>query len=128
MEINLTKFVLSYLATAAWVTVDSDENDDFTDEAKKKAESDCALFIQKVRAEFGEKKALELLNTEGKDLEFRAAHDFFLTRNGHGAGFWDNPENYGGQVNADKLTEICEEIGEVNCYHIDGEDSMLTMD
>ena len=128
MELNLTNFVISYLATAAWVTVDSGENDEFTDEAKERAEKDCVEFIQAVREEFGEVKGLELLNTGGKDLEFKAAHDFFLTRNHHGAGFWDSPDVYGGQDTADKLTAISERIGEVDCYHVDGVDSKLTMD
>ena len=38
-------------------------------------------------------------------------HDYWLTRNGHGAGFWDRPEIYG-EVNAKKLTDISESFGE----------------
>jgi hypothetical protein len=34
-------------------------------------------------------------------------HDFFLTRNGHGAGFWD-----GDYKNGEKLTEIAKSFGE----------------
>ena len=41
----------------------------------------------------------------------KAGHDFWLTRNGHGAGFWDRPEVYG-QAVADELTRACEFIGE----------------
>lgn len=35
-----------------------------------------------------------------------AGHDFWLTRNGHGAGFWDSPEVYGEDL-ADELTALC---------------------
>ena len=41
------------------------------------------------------------------DDDKQAGHDFHLTRNGHGAGFWDGdyPEH------GDKLTEACEPYG-----------------
>ena len=32
------------------------------------------------------------------DIDEQAGHDFYLTRNGHGAGFWDRPELYGATV------------------------------
>jgi hypothetical protein len=41
----------------------------------------------------------------------KAGHDFWLTRNGHGAGFWDR--NLGGI--GDKLTKACE-YDECNLY------------
>ncbi len=41
-----------------------------------------------------------------------AGHDFWLTRNGHGAGFWDGDwPTYG-----DKFTEIAKSFGEVHAY------------
>ena len=126
MELNFNAFVLSYLATASWVTCDSDENTTFTKEAVKIAENNCAKFIQAVRAEFGDDKAKELLETKGNDLDDLAAHDFFLTRNGHGAGFWDKPEYYGGQENADRLTKVAQSMGTADCYHIRGKKSKLT--
>ena len=126
MELNLTKFVLSYLATASWVTCDSDENTDFTKIGKEIAEKDCIKFIQAVRAEFGDEKAKPLLETKGNDLDYLAAHDFFLTRNNHGAGFWDKPEYYNGQENADKLTKIAISLGTDDFYHIRGKKSKLS--
>lgn len=36
----------------------------------------------------------------------QAGHDFWLTRAGHGAGFWDRDDVYG-EGNGDKLTELC---------------------
>lgn len=43
----------------------------------------------------------------------QAGHDFWLTRNGHGAGFWDGdwPEPY-----ADMLTEGSHSYGEFQLY------------
>lgn len=48
--------------------------------------------------------------SEGTDKQ--AGHDFWLTRNGHGAGFWDGdwPET------GDKLTEACKAWPEVDLY------------
>jgi hypothetical protein len=45
-------------------------------------------------------------------IEAQAGHDFWLTRNGHGAGFWDGdwPET------GDALTAASKEFGEVSLY------------
>jgi len=50
----------------------------------------------------------------------RAAHDFWLTRNGHGAGFWDGdwPEPMAAQ-----LTEIAHSFGACDLYA--GDDGLL---
>ena len=42
----------------------------------------------------------------------QVGHDFWLTRNGHGAGFWDRGLGELG----DKLTEISKQFGESNLY------------
>lgn len=123
--IDIQKFVNSYLATASWVTCDSGENTDFTKEAKKTATEECEDFIKLVIAEFGEVAANELLTVAGSDLDYLAAHDFYLTRNGHGAGFWDKPEHYNGQTTADKLSEISRKMGSADCQHINGPKSKL---
>lgn len=126
-KINFEAFVRSYLGTASWVTCESDENTDFTKEAIKQAEKDCQLFIDKVIEKYGKEKGTKILTTPGNDLDYLAPHDFFLTRNGHGAGFWDNYSNY--QVSeeiGDELTAICKEIGSTDCIHTRGKKSKLT--
>ena len=45
-------------------------------------------------------------------------HDFVLTVNGHGAGFWD-----GDWTSGDKLTEICKMLPEIEVYK--GDDDMI---
>jgi len=42
-----------------------------------------------------------------------AAHDFILTRNGHGAGFWDGGWH---EPMATKLTELSKKFGEIYIY------------
>lgn len=52
-------------------------------------------------------------NGHGNDsVEAFAGHDFWLTRNGHGAGFWDRGL---GEV-GDKLSEACEPYGSADFY------------
>jgi hypothetical protein len=40
-------------------------------------------------------------------------HDFWLTRNGHGAGFWDG--DYEEEL-GEKLTAICKKMGSIDLY------------
>ena len=127
MKINIDTFVNDYLTTAAWVTCDSGENQEFTEKAKEDAKADCLKFIEAVKKEFGEEKAEQLLTIAGNDLGYIAPHDFFLTRNSHGAGFWDSPKIYG-KENSIKLTEICKNMRAVDCYHIKGKKSKLCFD
>lgn len=47
--------------------------------------------------------------------EENAAHDFWLSRNGHGAGFFDTPGQYGG--NHDRLHAAAKQYGE---FHLQG--------
>jgi hypothetical protein len=50
-----------------------------------------------------------------------AAHDFILTRNGHGTGFWDSgrwQSPWG-----EKLTELCKIYPELHCYV--GDDGLI---
>ena len=56
-------------------------------------------------------KAYEMI----KDDIGLAGHDFWLTRNRHGAGFWD-----GDWKDGDKLTEMSHDEGEIYLYVEDG--------
>ena len=49
----------------------------------------------------------------------QAGHDFWLTRNGHGAGFWDR----GLGLLGDKLTEAAQAFGETSLYI--GDDGLI---
>lgn len=125
--IDIDQFVNDYLETAIWVTCDSDECTDFTKEALEKAKSDCDSFIFQVIASFGEEKGKDLLTTEGNDFGYLAAHDFYLTRNGHGTGFWDRDEIYGG-MNGAILSQLAESLGSSTAYHTRGRKSKLTFE
>lgn len=57
--------------------------DEFTPEALKRILEDCENFQQANAA------LLKRWYTEASETPERAGHDFWLTRNRHGAGFWD---------------------------------------
>lgn len=113
---KMTSFLEQYLVTALWSSIDDKENpfddnysiDDFSEKALKQADKDCDLFLEKVRE-------LSLLDKIYIGLldETDIAHDFWLTRQGHGAGFWDGdyPDEIG-----DKLTEIANDFRELYIY------------
>lgn len=125
--INLTHFVNDYLLTASWVTCERGENTNFTKEAKQTAKQDCETFIKNVLLKFGEEKGTELLTIAGNDLYYLAPHDFYLTRNRHGAGFWDKETIYGFEE-SEILTQISQEFKESNAYHTGGKKSKLTLE
>ena len=110
---KMNSFLEQYLATALWSSIDDNDDPfdwnyciyDFSEEALKQADKECDLFIE---------KAGDLL--DGFD-DTDIAHDFWLTRNGHGAGFWDGdyPDDIG-----DKLTKIADEFRELHIYVDDG--------
>ena len=67
---------------------------------------DCKAFIERVQ---------ELkIPTDGWTSS-QAGHDFFLTRNGHGAGFWDR--YWGGhphEAAGDALSDVAKHFGETH--------------
>tara|TARA_Y100000310_G_scaffold211910_1_gene212676 strand:+ start:679 stop:1104 length:426 start_codon:yes stop_codon:yes gene_type:complete len=65
--------------------------------------ADCLGFLT---------QSIELI---GDDEYERAGSDFHLTRNGHGAGFWD-----GDWENGDELTELSEPFGSCELCRCDG--------
>jgi len=112
------EFLDQYIETALWSSNDESDDqggepldrnytrDDLAPETLEAIKADCLAFVD---------LADELL-----DLEYsQAGHDFWLTRNGHGAGFWDGdwPEH------GDKLTEISKGFGEANLYI--GDDGLI---
>mgnify|MGYP007088038641 CR=1 FL=1 len=104
----MDSFTKQYLITALWAETDGqeplDSNYELTDiseETVNQAQKDCEEF---------RKKAGTL--TDGIE-ESQVAHDFWLTRNGHGAGFWDR--GYENQI-GEKLTSIAKEFKEISLY------------
>lgn len=103
------KFIIQYLETALWSSIDIDDNpmdqdydiNDIDFNSIKRTVKDCLKFIN-------EAEKLNLLDNIEYD---QAGHDFWLTRNHHATGFWDRQNGAIG----DQLTELCNNFKEVNC-------------
>jgi len=110
---TLDEFTRAYIECALWSSTDGadesggeplDANYDFDDlapEAVAKMAEDCADF-QAANA--------YALTKAGDDA--RNGHDFWLTRNHHGAGFWDRGYGVHGQI----LTDAAHVYGECDIY------------
>jgi len=107
-EDTVDKFTTAYIEALFFTDTGDTEQPsadaDLSDEAMQKCIDDCKTFQEK-HADL----LAEAYEKTGND-EARSGHDFWLTRNGHGAGFWDGdwPGVYG-----DKLTEASKVYGEV---------------
>ena len=84
----------AYLTAADWA---DDTNVDY-----ERAVTDCLAFLHRV-----ESAGIDTYEMNPEQI----GHDFWLTRNGHGSGFWDRPEVYGDD-NAEKLSDIARAFGE----------------
>ena len=111
-------FTDSYIETALWSSYDEadesggepmDKNYSYTDlskEALKVVTEDCKNFQSENR------ELLDRAHSEDGQDARRQGHDFWLTRNHHGAGYWDGdyPET------GDALTEAAHAYGECTLY------------
>jgi hypothetical protein len=124
MNTKLDDFTHGYLAAALWAETDDNDTpldslysiEDFAPEAMTRAVADCAKF----QADNSETLArVEYPRNDFNDMA-HAGHDFWLTRNGHGAGFWDGdlPDDIG-----DALTKASKQFGQVDIYP--GDDGKL---
>ncbi len=81
---DLESFIRAYVECALWSSTDEDgepldasyDHDAIAPEAMESIEADCAAFLETHR------------DVIGQQID-RAGMDFWLTRNRHGAGFWD---------------------------------------
>lgn len=88
-----------------------------SDSLKAKVSADWDNFREKAEA-LGfdaERDCARMLHPDcGGSAWNAAAHDFILTRNGHGTGFWDTGRWR--KPWATKLTTLAEGFGELRCY------------
>ena len=114
----MDNFTKAYIEAALWSSNDDngdpfDENytvDDISLETKMKMTVDCINFQKDNKVNLD--KAYKLYPENEWTNEEQAGHDFWLTRNGHGCGFWDRGI---GDV-GDRLTNICKEFGVFDIY------------
>ena len=86
------------------------DESDLAKETLEQMEKDCIQFIKENDDdlfEYAEQRTFYNVTAS----EF-AGHDFWLTRNGHGAGFWDR----GLKRLGDRLTSATEKFPEISLY------------
>lgn len=133
LVMDLEVFVDHYELAALWSSRDNADDqggtplgnskyaDRLTKQAKQRMRADCESFL------IANRELLEELISAAGDCGYgdhpdcgtrdpvaaACAHDLWLTRNGHGVGFWDRdlPESLG-----DRLTEAAKKMGEADLY------------
>jgi hypothetical protein len=111
-RLDLDDFTWQYLATALWTSIDND-TDEPLDSAYYGIENIAADSVQKAIEDceaFQSENAVWLAACGARDSQ--NGHDFWLTRNRQGSGFW--VRGYGDV--GDHLTEAAEAYSEVDIY------------
>ena len=115
-ELMIHNILEGYLNTALWASSSAEGNlddfysvEDFSKEAKQKAMADVEKFVGMAESDIN--KVLSG-SWDAEKME-TIGHDLFLTRNGHGAGFWDG--DYEEEVGKN-LTNIAKNMGSANPY------------
>lgn len=118
---KLPLFVQGYLKAVFWTDASPDSEEELRDlgysdlahKALQTVVNECQNF------EANAAPLLTLAYSRDGYSEERAGHDFWLTRNHHGAGFWDRDEIDAGDL-GDKLTKIAHSFGDA--YLMVGDD------
>jgi hypothetical protein len=120
----LQDFINGYITCAMWSSDDGsnpetgcgepmDRNyssDDIHPDTMEEMKKDCAKFYEANAHVFWYRPSSEY------SIDECAGHDFWLTRNGHGTGFWDRPANNSTQKALGRhLTNVSKAFGE---YHL----------
>jgi hypothetical protein len=124
-------FTRGYLVCALWTGTDEsnefggdplDDNyglSDFAEESVAKASAECAAFEEANSADLEAFYEIWPVSPDGDSKRAFAGHNFWLTRNGRGTGFWDRDA---GEV-GDRLTEASRKAEERDVYV--GDDGQL---
>lgn len=115
------EFFGQYIATALWSSCDDDGTpldsnysaEDIDLETLEVMQGDCRQFLATITND-------GLDGSWGREDYSRAGHDFWLTRNGHGAGFWDGDWE---KTLGEQLTKISKNFGTFDLYI--GDDNLI---
>lgn len=127
----MNDFTRAYLECAIWTGTDeSDESggepldrnygiEDFSPEALARAEEDCARFQEENPADLTAFAEIWPESPDGSSAAAFQGYNLWLSRNGHGTGFWDR---YAGEV-GERLHAAAEKMRE--CWVYVGDDGKL---
>ena len=124
-ETELAAFVDGYDQCLRWVGIwDSDSDDDEPEyDSVRDWDAEAALSVLAECADFMAANYVEMVDAAaviGRTVDWgRMGHDFYLTREGHGTGFWDR--GYGEL--GDRLSEAAKVYGSANVFI--GDDGLI---
>jgi hypothetical protein len=108
-----------YITCALWSSTEGDEGTpmdsldaELAPEAKEAMRKDCAAFVALI-----DELGIDATQNWGAE---QLGHDLWLTRNGHGAGFWDRGHDEG-----DALASAARSMGQCDLYL--GDDGAIYM-
>ena len=107
---NIEDFLKGYMSCALWT--EEKEGETISKDQCNEMRSDCNDFLKENENLIDQG---EPINKWQWSIYNQAGHDFWLTRNGHGTGFWDRPEVWG-KSQAEILTKNSKYWGE---YYLD---------
>lgn len=117
-EDQIADFVIAYKTCALWSSIGDDGEPLDDTKTIDEISQDCAEFMRADCVEFMRSNVADLIEYEARmtceqwrGME-RAGHDFWLTRNGHGAGFWDRGLDDLGE----RLSKAARAYGPVDLY------------
>ena len=114
----LTEAERQYVTTALWSSID-DQGQPLDDAGfDQDGIADLPEFLAHLNDFLAMPEVVGIMVRHGIDAT-QAAHDFWLTRNHHGAGFWDRGHGEDGK----RLTEIASAFG--SCDLLPGDDGVL---
>jgi hypothetical protein len=119
----MDKFLASYIETALWSSTDFDgtplddskyADAEFDPETRARMAADCKKFqAEYAKLVYGLDDSVLRSFPQSNHGGDHVAHDFWLTRNHHGAGFWDG--DYPEPI-ATQLTDLAHSFGELDLY------------
>lgn len=128
----LGHFMDGYIKCAFWSSTHPDDDEpldenygweDLTSEAQLQFFEDCVTFMEAhaetIKDELEAKPVLEVPDIHYKFEQ--AGQEFWLTRNRHGAGFWDGDWS---EAVGKLLTDYSHQCGECNLYPIDNDEEI----
>jgi hypothetical protein len=122
-------FTRAYITAALWTGIEPPDGHEFKDsdkiydlpaedihpDALKAMAEDCGAFQRSAGHLLAQAYLRDGYSHGDTGPEGMAGHDFWLTRNGHGAGFWDRtPLDKGGL--GDALSKVAKGFGESDLY------------
>ena len=113
MKLNIEEFKQHYIACLLWSSMDDNDTpldhnwtaQDLSQDALDQIHQDCHIFLYNIPYYIS--VGLVPVDTA------RLAYDFWLTRNGHGAGFWDG--DWRDDIGAD-LTKLSKSFSHQDPY------------